>query len=219
MTTRAETVFRGVMSPPWSKVVLAVCILELLLTLAYAYLFFTTDPSHGTDAAVFGMRRWLLPIIPACLLLHFFLIGLWVHTLYVDMFNLYGHTGLQPRRAMMWVVIPVVNLYGFGRTLSQVAREGEEGAIRDSHMSIFVNMIKYGLVLYYTAVAAIGATLYYMLTLDFTPERLHDGYFRFFNGLEMVIIGVAVIGAGASIVGSQGVISHKWRTESSRALN
>lgn len=214
--TQPSQVLQRIKSRPWSNVAIVFCIFEVILIGIYAYFFFSAK-ADDQEAVIFNLRRYLIPAIPFIILIHFFFLGLWIHALYSDMFHLFGNKDLNPQRAMMLVVIPVVNLYGFGRALSRVTVEADKTDRGDPTMRRFNRLAKYGLIVFYTAVGAVIFSMYYMVNLDFSAERFSNDFFRFFNGLELVVIASASVGALLSIMGAQGVVTHQWRLESARA--
>jgi hypothetical protein len=207
---QATGALQGIRSKPWSRVALAFCVLELALVGVYAWYFFTAQ-GGDSGAVIFDLRKYLIPAIPFIALIHFFLLGLWVHALYTDMFLLFGNKNLNPQRAMMLVVIPLVNIYGFGRALARVTVEADKTDKTDQRMRRFNRLNKYGLLVFYASVGVIIFSMYYMVNLDFTAGNFNNDFFRFFNALELLVLASTSIGVLVSIIGAQGVINHKWK--------
>lgn len=224
MDQRAEVIFKGIKSSPWSKAALAFCAGEMILTAVYVVGFFGADPDRLASSTIVGVRSWLLPLIPFILLLHFFVLGLWVHALYADMFHLFHNTNLNPQRAMLQVLLPVVNIYGIGMNLSRVAAEADRLQSQqhqsDKSVRSYNRMIRYGLAVFYAALGAILlAVLLYSFQVSFNAETLANDYFKVFNGVHFVAIAGAITGLAFAILGSQGLVLRVWKTERHQAMN
>jgi hypothetical protein len=207
----------------WSIAVLAFCVVECLLAGYYVFLFFATDPT-GDLQAILDLREWLLPASPIIVLAHFFVLALWVHTLYVDMHDLFGNKNLDPQRAMFEVLIPVVNLYGIGMNLSRVVAEADKLEARDRSAQLptrpFNQCVKFGLPVFYAAVGSLllGLTLY-AFRMPFDGEMLAREYFKVFNIVLFVAVFGAIAGLALAVVGSQGIVTMRHRAVKRTALN
>jgi len=217
MDADATTVLGGMKSPPWSKVVLVFHVFELLLLGVYALLFFQT-PIEAEGSALSQLRGYLLPAIPFILLLHFFVLGLWVHALYADAHHVFHEHDLRPQQAMLMVLVPIVNIYGFGRTLSRLAGMADRYD-KDRTFKRHNILLKYGLVVFYAALAGILLSLYYTVNMPDRTAEQAKAYYLLFNSLQFILVAGAVAGASLAVVGSQSIVKHQWHIEYIKASN
>lgn len=179
----------------WGRISMAVLFFCAVFLLIYAFLYYYAAFSgdKGQVASFLGFKSQVLLILPFILVVAGFIFGLWVHALYVCLYNVFPHFRHKPVKAMLMVITPVLNLVGIGLAFSKVVNYLDK-EITQPFYEEKANGLKFHLVLMYAGIVGVLLTLGLSITLSSRFEIFTNPKMIIFNTLQFGFI--VAIGTG-----------------------
>lgn len=165
-----------------------------LYYIRYTTAFYTNDIAEMDEFWAFS--QVFMVYFSISILVFMFLLGLWVYGLYVDMFNHFSRFDQKPMNAMLWVILPVINLYGIGIVFARIIN-----FIDDYHEEYRKEnkVLQYSLIVFYASFVALFLSWILGITIPTNPDL-------YFIKSALVIAGMQVVALTCAIVGLSLVI-------------
>lgn len=138
-----------------------------------------------------------LTAVPFAIVVFLFLLGLFVFSFYVDLFNRFPRFDLKPSAAMFWVILPVLNVYGLGIVFARVIN-----FLDDYHAASFKKenrILQLSLIIFYACLLAIMLSWILGMGIPSEPEL-------FFHDMGLVIAGMQILAITLTIISISNVV-------------
>lgn len=160
-------------------------------TVIYALVLKSGDESRFVD--FMSYKSSVLAIVPFFIVVLFFVMAIWVYSLYTDLFRRFPKFEYGPMNAMLLVFLPIINIYGTGLVMIRVINYLDREISIPFYEKISMRL-KVGLSIFYAGLSALIISLLFGLTLPNYVELFDWAEMIVFNITELVIITVALIG-------------------------
>lgn len=180
----------------WSRIFIVVAIIGLVGLAIYAWQFLiatTSKANFDVYSAFMSLRSTMITTIPFYLVILIFTLGLWAYAMFVDMNNEFRQFNYRPQEALLYVILPVLNLYGIGWTITRIVRVFEHEKLRFDY-SDEIQKLKLAITVFYAGLAGLLVSLFFALTMQLDPQMFFRNDFLIFNITEFVVIGVTAGG-------------------------
>lgn len=204
-----------VKSHRWGIAAVLFILAGILMMAVYIWQFWDTI-RLGRDIAQYNQFRdfhsAFMSTVPFYIVLLLFVLGLWAYSLFVDLNNVFRPFNYQPREALVFIMVPVLNFYGLGWVITRIIRVFEHEQLRFAYRDL-IHSLKLSLTTAYAGFSGLVIGLYFAFTMHVTPQIFYGTRFIGFNGVAFFLILLAAGGLVWTILQTRKIIATGLKEE------
>lgn len=170
--------------------IMQVAIAAVMLAIVAFAIRYTMALTEGTDQAIaqyLSLKAHAITLIPFVIVVLLFLAAIWAYAYYVDLNNKHDAFRYSPNGAMFGILVPVLNIYGIGRTFVRVINFMDRYDDNDKIYGLGMQM-KLALAAFYAGFAGALVSVLFSTTIPSGPDMVWKPTVIVFNVVEMVVL-------------------------------